>query len=455
LLIGAALFLLLLFACTPGVNQAPTANQVSQAVVQSVQVVQAVGSSGDLSAVVKGSLPDGCTQLMDPVVSRSGTVVAVILPVVKTQNCPAGERPFEQVIPLGQNLPAGRYSVGVNGVQTVFDLQGAALAQVTATATASAAATDAPADAATPTAQPTVIQPTATPQPTATTVPTAAPTSQPQTSTGGQAASCDNKAAFYADVSIPDGTQFVPGQAFTKTWRVKNAGTCDWNGYTLVYQDGNPLGAPTIVPVPGTVTAGKIVDLSVKMAAPQSPGGYYSNWLLAGSDGSTFGTGAAKNGLLWTKIGVRTLFPVTGGQPVCAYKTDPSVESQVLQLINEARQTQGLAPLKLNDKLSAAASGHSQDMACNDFVEHYGSDGSTWFGRIQAQGVKYKDASENIYAGNPQFGGTAQGAFNWWMNSQVHRDNILNPKSTQIGIGYIYYDGSTYKGYYTLNFMWP
>ena len=94
-------------------------------------------------------------------------------------------------------------------------------------------------------------------------------------------------------------------------------------------------------------------------------------------------------------------------------------------------------------------------MACNDFVEHYGSDGSTWFGRIQAQGVRYHSASENIYAGDPTFGGTPQGAFAWWMNSQVHRDNILNPKSTQIGIGYAYYYGSTYKGYYTLDFIQP
>ena len=73
----------------------------------------------------------------------------------------------------------------------------------------------------------------------------------------------------------------------------------------------------------------------------------------------------------------------------------------------------------------------------------------------RSQGVKYGTANENIYAGTPAFGGDSVGAFTWWMNSQVHRDNILNPKSTMIGISYIYTDSSTYKGYYTLDFIGP
>jgi uncharacterized protein YkwD len=36
------------------------------------------------------------------------------------------------------------------------------------------------------------------------------------------------------------------------------------------------------------------------------------------------------------------------------------------------------------------------------------------------------------------------------MNSQVHRDNILNPVVDEIGIGYVYLAGSPFSGYYTL-----
>jgi uncharacterized protein YkwD len=38
------------------------------------------------------------------------------------------------------------------------------------------------------------------------------------------------------------------------------------------------------------------------------------------------------------------------------------------------------------------------------------------------------------------------------MNSQVHRDNILDPKVSEIGVGYVYADQSSYGGYYTINF---
>ena len=130
-------------------------------------------------------------------------------------------------------------------------------------------------------------------------------------------------------------------------------------------------------------------------------------------------------------------------------------EAQILTLINQARADHGLAALTLQAPLTAAARGHSQDMACNDFVDHTGSDGSSWYNRIQAQNYNYSYASENIYVGDPDFGGDAQGAFTWWMNSDVHRANILNPKVTSIGIGYAYYAGSTYKGYYTVDFARP
>jgi uncharacterized protein YkwD len=94
-------------------------------------------------------------------------------------------------------------------------------------------------------------------------------------------------------------------------------------------------------------------------------------------------------------------------------------------------------------------------MACNNFVDHSGSNGSSWYDRINAQGYVFTSATENIYVGNPQFGGTTQGAFEWWMNSQIHRDNILAGKMTDIGVGYVFNADSEYGGYYTVNFARP
>jgi uncharacterized protein YkwD len=125
----------------------------------------------------------------------------------------------------------------------------------------------------------------------------------------------------------------------------------------------------------------------------------------------------------------------------------------VFTLINQMRSSNGLATLTLNNSLSAAAQVHSTDMACNNFISHSGTDGSNWADRISAQGYQYSTYPlENIYVGDPQFGGDAQGAVTWWMNSQVHRENILNDRVTETGVGYVYDPNSEYGGYYTMVF---
>src|SRR5687768_151168 len=55
----------------------------------------------------------------------------------------------------------------------------------------------------------------------------------PSSTVAVPASTCD-LARFIKDVSIPDGTVFAPGASFTKTWRMRNEGTCTWSGYTLV-----------------------------------------------------------------------------------------------------------------------------------------------------------------------------------------------------------------------------
>ncbi len=64
-------------------------------------------------------------------------------------------------------------------------------------------------------------------------------TPPPPPSTG-----CTDKVAFIADVTVPDGTVMVPNYSFTKTWRLKNIGTCTWTpSYSVTYVSGDPMSA--------------------------------------------------------------------------------------------------------------------------------------------------------------------------------------------------------------------
>jgi uncharacterized protein YkwD len=452
----ALMGLVLLAACAQqAAKGTPSPVETGHAIVREVEALRSAQDPSAIRVVVRGELPDGCTQLNAPVAQRGGGLVVVILPYSRQVGgqCVPGPLPYERVLPVDtEGFEAGRYTVSVNGVSTSFEIAMPA-GQVPATA-GGAAEEDPPPTRVAP------VQITPTQAPTLT--PTAEPTTVPDTAQATDptptqpAAECINKAAYYEDVTIPDGSVFDPGSTFTKTWRVRNAGDCIWEGYSLVFSGGDRLGAAERVPLGRVIAPGEIADVSIDFTTPDKPGGYLSQWMFGTADGSTFGVGNPPVGLMWTKVSVRTLVPVTGWQPAsCAWQQNGSFETEVLAQLNAARSERGQAPLQLNAQLSQAAREHSQDMACNNFVEHYGSSGSNPLSRIQALGIRYRSAAENIYAGNPNYGGNPQGAVSWWMNSRIHRDAILNPRFSWVGIGYAYYDGSTYKGYYTLKFVEP
>ena len=119
-------------------------------------------------------------------------------------------------------------------------------------------------------------------------------------------------------------------------------------------------------------------------------------------------------------------------------KLGPEAQA-VVDLINAQRVLAGCDPLQVNVKLVAAAQGHSEDMALNDFFSHTGSNGSSAGQRIAAQGYSYSTWGENIAAGYT----TAASAVNGWMNSEGHRNNILNCNFKETGVGYYYLANDT------------
>jgi len=95
--------------------------------------------------------------------------------------------------------------------------------------------------------------------------------------------------AFVSDVTIPDNTNMKPGQKFTKTWRVRNNGTCAWEaGFKLNFIGGDAMGGTTLT-LDKAISPGSETELSVPMTAPNTSGTHRSNWRMATAAGANFG----------------------------------------------------------------------------------------------------------------------------------------------------------------------
>ena len=156
----------------------------------------------------------------------------------------------------------------------------------------------------------------ATPSPIqlATSTPGLAPSSTPIVATvkPGTATPLCDAGAFVADVTVPDGTNFNPNTAFTKTWRLKNAGTCTWNtSYAAVFDNGAQMSAPSAVNLTQNVPPGGTVDISVPMTAPATNGIYRGDWKLRNASGVIFGLGSTAAKTYYVTIEVGNTNPAT------------------------------------------------------------------------------------------------------------------------------------------------
>jgi len=101
------------------------------------------------------------------------------------------------------------------------------------------------------------------------------------------ASGCEDSMGFIADVSIPDGFALNANQSFIKTWRIQNTETCDWSGYRLGFESGEPMGTME-QPIPDT-PAGEVLDISVEMTAPGGTGNYTGRWEVVSAEGYDLG----------------------------------------------------------------------------------------------------------------------------------------------------------------------
>jgi uncharacterized protein YkwD len=311
---------------------------------------------------------------------------------------------------------------------------------------------------------PTDILPTSTPDASTTTTPGTPSGSGTAVSGGVSDSVCKDSALMIADVTVPDDTQMSPGQTFTKTWRFMNNGKCKWSGYTIAFVAGDRMASPDTAPVPETEPAAT-VDVSVGLTAPAADGSYTGFYELRKANGETLPIGIEST--FWVRILIGDAPPVVVNPPAftpvsgvptvrvtapgsCNYSSSSSYQTELVNLINSARAEAGLPALTVNAALTAAAQGHSVDMACHGLISHTGSDGSSPHDRIAAAGYAASRASEIIYGS-----GYPQTAFDWWMSDQIHRDEILGLYVTELGVGYAYVQGTSAGGYYTVNFASP
>ncbi|MEY9213313.1 CAP domain-containing protein [Thermobifida halotolerans] len=107
-----------------------------------------------------------------------------------------------------------------------------------------------------------------------------------------------------------------------------------------------------------------------------------------------------------------------------------TLSAQVFDLVNEERADAGCPPVHADERLTAAAQLHSEDMDRNNYISHTSLDGRSPADRADAQGY-HAWSGENVAKGQR----TAEQVMDDWMNSPGHRRNILNCGNRALGVG--------------------
>ena len=124
--------------------------------------------------------------------------------------------------------------------------------------------------------------------------------------------------------------------------------------------------------------------------------------------------------------------PVAAVAPVAL----TSQEAEFLAGLNAERVRAGLPPLELDPILVNAARYRSADMAARHYFSHTSPEGTTVFDLLDSWGFSYAWAGENLARNNYSDAEAVSVSLGELMASQPHRENILNPHYTRIGVGY-------------------
>ncbi len=112
---------------------------------------------------------------------------------------------------------------------------------------------------------------------------------------------------------------------------------------------------------------------------------------------------------------------------------------EVLELVNEERAKEHLKPLKLSSSLN-----HYAQIRAKEITKKFSHTRPSGYSCFTVIPKPYKMVGENIAAGQR----SAEEVVQAWMDSPSHRENIMNPKFKELGMGYLYLPDSKYKHYW-------
>ncbi|MDO9547288.1 MAG: NBR1-Ig-like domain-containing protein [Pelolinea sp.] len=98
-----------------------------------------------------------------------------------------------------------------------------------------------------------------------------------------------NQSKFVSE-TIPDGSVYQPGDSFTKSWVIRNDGSCEWTtGYRFVFEEGDQMDGPTSMTLDHTVSPGGTYNFEIDLTAPTANGDYTGVWRIKSDDGKNLG----------------------------------------------------------------------------------------------------------------------------------------------------------------------
>jgi uncharacterized protein YkwD len=254
---------------------------------------------------------------------------------------------------------------------------------------------------------------------------------KPATRTPTATAPVTTTAASAATTSATTTTPAATTPATTTT-STGNVYVIAANGLNLRAQ---PNSTATVI---ANLTYGQRLTALAPKSAPDAGG---VAWQNVRTDANQTGWAAADY-LSATPPVTATATITSAGAPVTAVAND------LLRRINELRAQNRLQAVSLNTPLTAAAQGHSQDMAKTGNISHTGSDNSTPEQRMRAAGYVGGTGEEVIYGGRA----SADDAWYFWTNDRTHANILLTPEYTAVGISVINVGD---RSYYTLDFGKP
>lgn len=232
---------------------------------------------------------------------------------------------------------------------------------------------------------------------------------------------CVLNAALISE-SITPSNVLLPGQSFTKVWRIKNTGTCPWGGTSTVrlnFMNGDQMGATQYVAAP-TTNPGEIAVFSASMVAPAEQGTYTGEWQMCkGFCTNDYG--------LFFGPKVYANITVPSGPPPSAPPpgTDPDIELQCLNCPTVVTPGQQFRPT-IRATLHTGALLESR----GDMLLHTNDPYYTNFPHIGVVGNYYAGSTYNFqfYAEHPLVAPTAEGTYEskWrvWRNGNWAGDEL-------------------------------